>query len=54
MQNVINLTVHYTTISKQLKQTLPLSFPQLGGLSVENYKQLSVIWFKCYYKWSNK
>jgi len=54
MQNVINRTVHYTTISKQSKQTLPLSFPQLGGISVENYKQLSVICFKCYYKWSNK
>ena len=51
---VINLTVHYTTISKQLEHDLPLSFPQLGGISVENYKQLMQIWFKCYYKWSNK
>ena len=54
MQNVINHTVHYTTIRQQLKHDLPLSFPQLGGISVENYKQLSVICFKMNYKWSNK
>ena len=54
MQNVINRTVQYTTISKQLKHDLPLSFPQLGGISVENYKQLMQISFNSYYKWSNK
>ena len=37
-----------------IKHDLPLSFPQLGGISVENYKQLDEICFKCYYKWSNK
>jgi len=54
MQNVINRTVHYTTIRKQSKHDLPLSFPQLGGISVENYKQLNEICFKMNYKWSNK
>ena len=45
-------TLHNYQIT--IKHDLPLSFPQLGGISVENYKQLSVICFKCYYKWSNK
>ena len=45
-------TLHNYKIT--IKHDLPLSFPQLGGISVENYKQLNVICFKCYYKCSNK
>ena len=35
-------------------QIKPLSFPQLRGISVENYYLLNEICFKINYKWSNK